>query len=92
MQALSRPLAEVRAETKATSALLKAAAQTAGATYVDPAPALCPGGRCPIVVDGRTLYKDDVHLRASILETPRFAIYDALIAPGSTRSVSAAGR
>ncbi|MCX8255122.1 putative Peptidoglycan/LPS O-acetylase OafA/YrhL, contains acyltransferase and SGNH-hydrolase domains [Beijerinckiaceae bacterium RH AL1] len=89
---LSRPLADFKAETGETSKRLAEAARAAGVEYVDPAPALCPDGQCPIVVDGRTLYKDDVHLRASILKSPRFAIYDALIVPGSARSASAAGR
>ena len=91
---LSRPLADFEAETRASSSRLAEAALAAGVTYVDPAPSLCPDARCPIVVAGRTLYKDDVHLRASILEGPRFAIYDALIAPGSgaARSASAVGR
>ena len=90
---LSQPLADFEAWTRASSTRLAAAAAAAGVTYVDPAPALCPNGRCPIVVDGRTFYKDDVHLRASVLKEPRFAIYDALIAPGSGAARSAsAGR
>ena len=86
---LSRPLADLEAETREASTMLAEAARAAGVTYVDPAPALCPRGQCPIVVGGRTLYKDDAHLRASILKDPRFAIYDRIIVPGPARSASA---
>ena len=85
---LSRPLADLEAETHEASTMLAEAARAAGVTYVDPAPALCPQGECPIVVGGRTLYKDDAHLRASILKDPRFAIYDRIIAPGPASEIS----
>ena len=86
---LSLPLADFEAETRASSTRLAAAARAAGVEYVDPAPALCPDGRCPIVVAGRTLYKDETHLRASILKAPRFAIYDSIVAPSAKGARSA---
>ena len=81
MTSLDRPLADFKAETRATSAMLTEAAHAAGVGLVDPSPNLCPKGRCPIVVDGHTQYKDEPHLRASVLSQPRFSIYDTLIAP-----------
>ena len=86
---VSRPLADFKAETHDASSMLAEAARAAGVTYVDPAPGLCPQGLCPIVVGGRTQYKDSVHLRASLMKGPRFAIYDSIIAPAPALAKSA---
>ena len=68
---------------------LKKAAAFAHATYVDPAAALCPDGKCPVVRDGRPLYADEEHFRASMMKDPRFAIYDryllSVTAPAASR-------
>jgi peptidoglycan/LPS O-acetylase OafA/YrhL len=44
---------------------LRLVAQKSGATLVEPLDVLCSGGRCPFVLDGRPLFNDHAHLRAS---------------------------
>ena len=45
---------------------LRAIAVAAGASVIDPLPALCPNGRCPAVDEtGAPIYSDGVHIRAS---------------------------
>ena len=88
---MSRPLADFRVETHDASALLAEAAKAAGVPLVDPAPELCPSGLCPIVVAGRTLYKDEVHLRASLMKDRRFAIYDRTLLPEAPDDTMAQG-
>lgn len=48
----------------------------AGAIYVDPLPALCPGGVCPVTWQGRALYKDARHYRGWGMADPEFAVLD----------------
>lgn len=50
-----------RAETAALEPLFRAAA-AAGARLLDPAAMLCGHGTCPLHADGRTLYRDPVHV------------------------------
>ena len=55
--------------------------QTTGARLLDPLDGFCPGGVCPITADGRAIYKDQGHFRASLMPTPRFAYLDAALLP-----------
>ncbi len=57
------------------------ASKAAGALYIDPLDALCPAGLCPVAANGRPLYKDDRHYRASALADPSFAFLDAWLHP-----------
>ncbi len=57
------------------------AAQAAGVRLVDPVASLCPAGYCPVTAQGRALYKDDTHFRASAVTSPRFAFLDRWITP-----------
>jgi peptidoglycan/LPS O-acetylase OafA/YrhL len=56
-------------------------ARTTGATLVDPLDGLCDGDACPLQQDGRALYKDHGHFRASMMTSPRFAFLDRWLAP-----------
>ena len=76
------PLGEFEKGREATTTRLAAAANASGARLVNPATSLCPDGLCPFVADGRALYKDGYHLRASLMKGPRFAVYDRLLLPG----------
>jgi len=44
---------------------LTALANRVGATVINPFDSLCTAARCPAVIDGKPLYTDDYHLRAS---------------------------
>ena len=62
---LSRPVdctERVQDEWRAIRAAESAAAQDAGARYVDPEPWFCVGGRCPAVVGSTPVYTDGRHL------------------------------
>ena len=59
-----------------SSTRLRIATSAAGAVLVDPSTFLCPNGSCPIVEDGRTLFKDKYHLRSSAVRGSRFAFLD----------------
>lgn len=50
---------------RAVSAAERAAAQAAGATYVDPEGSFCAGGRCPAVGGSTPVYTDGRHLTAA---------------------------
>lgn len=63
---------------------LTEAADYAGVTLVNPAVSLCPEGKCPIVRNGRPLYMDAIHFRASMMKDPRFAVFDRYTIPGET--------
>ena len=80
---LRMPLQDFQKGRAATTARLAAAAAEAGARLVDPAVALCPDGLCPFVENGRALYKDGYHLRASLMKGPRFSVFDRYILPGA---------
>ena len=80
---LRMPLQDFEKGRAATIARLAAAAKSAGARLVDPALALCPDGLCPFVENGRALYKDGYHLRASLMKGPRFSVFDRYILPGT---------
>ena len=56
-------------------------ARATGATLVDPLDGLCDGDACPIVQNGRALYKDHGHFRASMMASPRFAFLDRWLTP-----------
>jgi hypothetical protein len=56
-------------------------AQTTGAPLVDPLDGLCEGDACPLVQNGRALFRDHGHYRASVMTSPRFAIFDRWLAP-----------
>jgi SGNH domain (fused to AT3 domains) len=60
--------------------IAKVAAAT-GATLVEPLDALCPDEACPVEADGRALFKDRWHYRASALTRPQFAYLDPWLAP-----------
>jgi SGNH domain-containing protein len=62
---------------------LQQLARTTGAVLVDPLDGLCDGDVCPTMEAGRTLYKDQGHLRASMMTLPRFAYLDPWLAPGA---------
>lgn len=48
------------------AASIRAAAQAAGADYIDPTAYLCPDGRCPLYQDNHNgIYKDESHITAS---------------------------
>ena len=63
----------------ATNERLSKAVRSAGATLIDAAAALCPHNECPIVRKGIPLYVDSSHLRRSMMNDPRFAIFDRAI-------------
>jgi len=77
------PLKDFEQARAAATARLAAATAAAGASLVDPAVALCPDGLCPFVENGRALYKDGYHLRASLMKRPRFSVFDRYILPGA---------
>ena len=85
---LRLPLGAFEKSRQATTTRLAAAASTAGVRLVNPATSLCPDGLCPFVADGRALYKDGYHLRASLMKEARFAVYDRLLLPGARARAS----
>jgi hypothetical protein len=56
-------------------------AQTTGAELADPLDGLCDGDACPLVQNGRALFRDHGHYRASVMTSARFAIFDRWLAP-----------
>lgn len=72
------PMAKSAFEVRAAMvrALLAQTSRTTGAALVDPLDALCPEGLCPVALQGRALYKDRGHFRASMMTSPRFAYLD----------------
>lgn len=56
-------------------------ARTTGAALADPLDSLCDGDACPLLQNGRALYKDHGHFRASMMTSPRFAFLDKWLAP-----------
>lgn len=61
---------------------LREVAARAGVTVIDPLPALCQDGRCPIAsAAGELIYKDNNHLRASYVRSQASFLDTALLAP-----------
>jgi len=56
-------------------------ARTTGAPLVDPLDSLCVGDACPATENGRPLYKDYGHFRASMMTRPLFAFLDRWLDP-----------
>jgi hypothetical protein len=73
---VSYPRAEFERYTAFSDARLRQAAERSGATYVDPVAAICGPDVCPAVNDGRFLYKERSHYRASQVTAPLFAFLD----------------
>ena len=67
--ACALPVAELAERSAATWRALDAfAARHPNVTLVDPAPFFCDAVRCPVVRDGRALYRDTNHVTASAAE------------------------
>jgi peptidoglycan/LPS O-acetylase OafA/YrhL len=79
------PLARVDFEREAAPERVRLArvAAATGAPLVEPLDALCPGGACPVEANGRALYKDRWHFRASAMTRSRFAYLDPWLAPAA---------
>ena len=60
-----------------------------GAQLVDPLVGLCDGDACPLMQNGRAIFKDHGHYRASMMTSPRFAIFDPWLAPQAGAAVAA---
>jgi peptidoglycan/LPS O-acetylase OafA/YrhL len=73
--------AAFEAKTAADRRRLAWVASSTGAVLVDPLDGLCDGDACPVEQDGRALYKDHGHFRASMMTRPRFAFLDRWLAP-----------
>jgi hypothetical protein len=52
-----------------------------GAILVDSLDGLCDADKCPVLSDGRTLFKDEGHFRGSMMTSTRFAFLDAWLSP-----------
>lgn len=66
-------------ENKDVRELLIRVANDSGASTVDPLSFMCSGANCPLVDEqGRSLYKDAVHLRPSVARS-RFGFLDAVV-------------
>lgn len=63
-------------------ALLQREAPRAGASTVDPTRFQCEAGRCPLYQDGKFMFRDRHHVRASLVQGKRFAFIDAAIGAG----------
>lgn len=61
---------------------LIAAAESAGATVVDPLSTICRGDICPVSEGGVPLFKDRAHFRASLMNEPRFGFLDSAVLGG----------
>ena len=83
VETVETPLVDFEAAKTAAPDRLGRAATVAGAGLVDPAAALCPAGQCIFVENGRALYKDAFHFRASMMKGARFAVFDRYILPGA---------
>ncbi len=60
------PVSEFLAVAGSAIREIREAAVRSGAWIIDPLPVLCPGGVCPAVTaNGRAIYRDATHLRAS---------------------------
>jgi hypothetical protein len=55
--------------------------RSTGAILIDPLDGLCDGDACPLLADGRTLFKDEGHFRGSMMTNARFAFLDPWLAP-----------
>ncbi|MCI9880885.1 MULTISPECIES: acyltransferase family protein [Methylobacterium] len=61
---------------------LRAVAQEIGAEVLDPAPWMCEGDVCPAATAAmRPLYRDQVHLRWSVIQGRQFDFLDRLVRP-----------
>ena len=68
------------AEYRSSNERLRAAAEDAGATVIDPLPWLCPGGLCPAVTSEKTLvYKDAGHFRPFYIRDHAFFLDQMLL-------------
>ncbi len=69
----------------------RTAAKDLGATLIDLTPLICPGARCPVVLDGMIVYRDSHHLTATFARSFSAEIEQALPVLGSgTRAASPA--
>ena len=82
--------AALEASTAADRLCLAWVARTTGAVLVDPLDGLCDGDACPVETNGRALYKDHGHFRASMMTSPRFAYLDRWLAPQVAAAPAAA--
>ena len=82
--------AAFEAQTAADRQRLAWVARTTGAVLIDPVDGLCDGDACPVQENGRTLYKDYGHFRASMMTSPRFAFLDRWLAPQLAAAPAAA--
>jgi hypothetical protein len=82
--------AAFEAKTAADRRRLAWVASSTGAVLVDPLDGLCDGDACPVEQDGRALYKDHGHFRASMMTSPRFAFLDRWLAPQVAAAPAAA--
>jgi peptidoglycan/LPS O-acetylase OafA/YrhL len=73
--------AAFEASTAANRQRLAWVARTTGARLVDPLDGLCDADACPLMQDGRALFRDHGHYRASVMTSPRFAFFDQWLAP-----------
>jgi peptidoglycan/LPS O-acetylase OafA/YrhL len=69
------------AKSEASRQRLVELSRTTGAVLADPLDGLCDGDACPLQQNGRALYKDFGHYRASMMTSPRFAFFDLWLAP-----------
>lgn len=63
----------------AVLAPLREAAESANVKFIDPLASQCDADRCGFYLDGRFLFKDGNHLRASIVTQSRFRFFDDAI-------------
>lgn len=77
---ISRPLAAYERENARSLAMLRHAARKCGLRLLDPAPFLCPAGRCLGSSGNRALYRDSEHL--SVVGARRLApLFSTVLAP-----------
>ncbi|HEX3406619.1 MAG TPA: acyltransferase family protein [Caulobacteraceae bacterium] len=82
--------AALEAGTAADRRRLAGVAQSTGALLADPLDGLCDGDACPLTLDGRALFRDHGHYRASMMTRPRFAFFDPWLAPQAGAASTAA--
>ena len=63
--ACTRPLDSIAVEPQIESST----ARQSGATYVDTRPVFCPDERCPVVIGGVVVYRDNQHVSATYART-----------------------
>ena len=80
------PRAEVDAWVSPSLDRLRWVSAQTGAVLVDPLDWFCDRQSCAPAENGRTLYKDRGHFRASMMTRPRFAYLDPWLAPGADQA------